>query len=58
MRIFFALIFCIFLLACEKEKVVQDKQSKSLASTEKNDEKLELNDKNLPLPVNENTELK
>ena len=55
MRVFGVLIFCFALIlgACstEKEQEVKSGAEDEVVQIEQNDEKAELNDNNLPLPV-------
>ncbi|HEC1538843.1 TPA: cytochrome C [Campylobacter upsaliensis] len=53
MRIFNILILFLFLAACsaEKEQEVKKSVEDEVVQIEQNDEKTELNDNNLPLPV-------
>lgn len=50
------IIFCIllaFISACKKENPLQKSEQNTSISLEKKDENIEINKKNIPLPVNE-----
>lgn len=54
MKIFLSLLLLLFLSSCTKEKASKHENTTGEVNIEKSDEKVEVNDKNLPLPVNEN----